>query len=416
MRKVIHDLAIVRRNPVFRRFWLGILISRAGDAFTTVALSWLVLTIAGPAQLGVVLLCFGLPRIFSAPVAGRLLDRFQPRVLLGWDNALRGALVALLPLFSAVDLLNVPIICVIAACCAALSAVTEVAEGSLVPRLVENADLEPANALLGANWELAYIVGPPVSGLIVAWAGVAPALVVDALSFALMSLICFKLPRVPQTPSNEQPTSFFRKWIGTGALFRLPAVLTLTLATVGFLFMNGMVEVLYPVFSRDGLRAGSDAYGVLVGVTGAGALLGVVFGQALFRRLRPHVKIALAIAGGAPFFGLLALTDNVAVAAVLVGVASFLWGPYYVVERSLVQRLIPEDMRGQVMGSRTAISSLGFPLGSAAAGAVMAGAGIGTVIAVMTAVYLVLAAVPLLSSAVRKAVAAREDQTSAASR
>ncbi|MCP2253687.1 putative arabinose efflux permease, MFS family [Prauserella aidingensis] len=416
MRKVIHDLAIVRRNPVFRRFWLGMLISRAGDAFTTVALSWLVLTVAGPAQLGVVLLCFGLPRIFSAPVAGQLLDRFQPRLLLGWDNALRGALVALLPLLAAVELLSVPVICVIAAFCATLSAVTEVAEGALVPRLVDDADLESANALLGANWELAYIVGPPVSGLIVAWAGASPALIVDALSFGLMSLICFGLPRLGKT-SAEQPAGFLKKWLGAGALFRLPAVLTLTLTTLVFLFLSGMIEVFYPVFSRDGLQAGSGAYGLLVGVAGCGALLGVVVGPALLRTRRPAVKIALAVGSGAPFFGLLALTDNVAVAIALVGVAAFLWGPYFVVERSLVQRLVPEDLRGQVMGARTAVTSLGFPLGSAAGGAVLAGVSVKAVILAMTLAYVALALVPVLSGAVRKAASVRQAvHTSAASR
>ena len=44
------------------------LISRAGDAFTTVALSWVVLTLAGPVQLGIVLACFGLPRVVSGPI------------------------------------------------------------------------------------------------------------------------------------------------------------------------------------------------------------------------------------------------------------------------------------------------------------------------------------------------------------
>jgi hypothetical protein len=109
-------------------------------------------------------------------------------------------------------------------------------------------------------------------------------------------------------------------------------------------------------------------------------------------------------------------TDNVAVAVVLVGVASFLWGPYYVVERSLVQRLIPEHLRGQVMGARTAVSSLGFPLGSAAAGAVMAGASIDSAILAMTLAYIALALVPLLSGAVRKAVVAREAAQTSASR
>jgi hypothetical protein len=47
-----HYVQLARR-PAFRRFWLGMMISRAGDAFTTVAVSWVVLDIAGPLQLGV---------------------------------------------------------------------------------------------------------------------------------------------------------------------------------------------------------------------------------------------------------------------------------------------------------------------------------------------------------------------------
>ncbi|MGD0243947.1 MAG: hypothetical protein ABSB59_27020 [Streptosporangiaceae bacterium] len=94
MRQTLQQGRRVLRHQAFRRFWLGMMISRAGDAFTLVALSWVVLGIAGPAQLGVVLMCFGLPRIVSGPVAGRLLDGTRPRLLLAADNAARGLLIA----------------------------------------------------------------------------------------------------------------------------------------------------------------------------------------------------------------------------------------------------------------------------------------------------------------------------------
>ncbi|CAL9571988.1 Enterobactin exporter EntS [Actinosynnema sp. ALI-1.44] len=404
MRETLHNLALVRRNPRFRRFWLGMLISRTGDAFTTVALSWLVLTIAGPAELGVVLLCFGLPRLVSGPVAGRLLDRFQPRVLLGWDNALRGVLIALLPLLDAVGVLSIPLICVIAVLSAVLSSVTEVAESALVPRLVRDRELEAANSLLGVNWEIAYIAGPPLSGLFIAWVGAPTALVVDALSFGVMSAICFGLPRIDQSaPESAGPEGFFRKWLGVGELFRLPAVLVLTASTVGFLFLQGMSEVFFPVYSRDGLGAGPEVYGVIVGAASVGALLGVVFGPSVYGRLRPHVKMSAVLIGGAPLFGLLAVVDHVLAAAALLGVAAFLWGPYYVFERSLAQRLTPQHVRGRVMGARTAISSLGFPLGSATAGALFARVDLDVVIVGMAAAYVVLGVLPLLSGALRRA-------------
>jgi MFS family permease len=410
MREVIHNLALVKRNQVFRRFWLGMLISRSGDAFTTVALSWLVLTIAGPAQLGIVLLCFGLPRLVSAPIAGRLLDRFQPRVLLGCDNALRGVLIGLLPLLNALGVLSITAICVIAALSAALSSVTEVAESALVPRLVEDRELEAANSLLGVNWEIAYIAGPPLSGLFIASIGAPSALVVDALSFGVMSAICFSLPAIEVVgQESERPQSFFRRWLGSGALFRLPAVLVLTASTVGFLFLQGMSEVFYPVFSRDGLAAGPGAYGLLVGATGAGALLGVVFGQSVFGRLKPHLRISAVLIGGAPLFAVLAFIDNLVAAVLLVGVAAFLWGPYYVFERSLAQRLTPAHVRGQVMGARTAISSLGFPLGSATAGLLFEHLELRVVILAMAGTYVMLGLLPLTARALRESSTATAD-------
>jgi MFS family permease len=87
LRKTIQRYLQVARHRTFRRFWLGMMISRAGDAFTAVALSWVVLGLAGPVQLGIVLMCFGLPRVVSGPVAGRILDRIDPRPLLAADNA-----------------------------------------------------------------------------------------------------------------------------------------------------------------------------------------------------------------------------------------------------------------------------------------------------------------------------------------
>ena len=187
MRQTLHRGRQVFRRRAFRRFWLGMLISRAGDAFTLVALSWVVLGIAGPAQLGVVLMCFGLPRIVSGPVAGRLLDGTRPRLLLAADNAARGLLIAAVPVLLWQHRLAVADLYVIAAVCALLSAVTEVAESSLVPRLVADDELDAANSLLAANWELASIAGPAVAGLIVATVGAPLALLLDAGSFAVMT-------------------------------------------------------------------------------------------------------------------------------------------------------------------------------------------------------------------------------------
>jgi predicted MFS family arabinose efflux permease len=403
VRKTLQGYLRVGRRKEFRRFWLGMMISRAGDAFTAVALSWVVLDIAGPVQLGLVLACFGLPRIVGGPVAGRLLDRSRPRLLLAADNAARGLLIAVVPILLWRHHLVVADLYGIAAVSALLSSVTEVAEAALVPRLVDDDQLDAANSLLSANWELAYIVGPAVAGVIVATVGAPLALLLDAVSFAVMSAICLALPSLrPSGQVTPADAKARRNWLGLGILLRFPAVLILSGCGFGMLFLDGVATVLYPVYCRTFLHVGPGGYGVLVSAAGVGALLGVVAGVGLFGRLPPSLRIGAVICGGAPLFGLLRLAPDLAAAVVLLGLAAFAWGPYYVFERTLLQRLVPDDMRSRVAGARMTISSLGFPLGSAIGGALIGGIGAPSVIVAIACSYLALGLLPLLAPPLRR--------------
>jgi len=391
----------VARRPAFRRFWLGMMISRAGDAFTTVAVSWVVLDIAGPLQLGVVLMCFGLPRVVSGPLAGHVLDRPDPRLLLAADNAVRGMLIAVVPVLLWLHHLIVADLYGIAVLSALCSAVTEVGEAALVPRMVDDDHLEGANSLLAANWELAAIAGPVVAGVIVAAVGAGLALLLDAVSFAVMSALCLALPAFRPVspvraagPGSRAPD---RNWLGLGILLRFPAVLLLTACSVGMLGLDGIATVLYPVYCRTFLHVSAAGYGVLVSGAGVGALAGVVAGPVLFGRLPPRWRISGAIAAGAPLFALLRWAPDLPVAAILLGLATFGWGPYFAFDRTMMQRLVPDDVRSRLAGARMTISSLGFPLGSAIGGALIGAAGVPVMILAVGGGYLALGTLPLLA-------------------
>jgi predicted MFS family arabinose efflux permease len=389
----------VARRPAFRRFWLGMMISRAGDAFTTVAVSWVVLSIAGPLQLGVVLMCFGLPRVVSGPIAGRVLDRPDPRLLLAADNAARGLLISVVPVLLWLHHLVVADLYGIAVASALCSAVTEVGEAALVPRMVDDEHLEGANSLLAANWELAAIAGPLVSGVIVAAVGAGLALLLDAVSFAVMSALCLALPAFrPASPVRSASRAADRNWLGLGILLRFPAVLLLTACSVGMLCLDGIATVLYPVYCRTFLHVSAAGYGVLVSAAGAGALLGVIAGPVLFGRLPPRWRISGAIAAGAPLFALLRWAPDLPVAAILLGLATFGWGPYFAFDRTMMQRLVPDDVRSRLAGARMTISSLGFPLGSAIGGALIGVVGVPVMILAVGGAYLALGTLPLFAN------------------
>ncbi len=397
MRETIQRYLQVGRHRAFRRFWLGMMISRAGDAFTAVALSWVVLSISGPVQLGIVLACFGLPRVVSGPIAGRVLDQRNPRLLLAADNAARGILIAIVPVLLWLHHLVVAELYAIAVASALCSALTKVAEGSLVPRMVDDEHLEGANTLLTANWEVAGIAGPAISGIIIATLGAGYALVLDAASFAVMSALCLRLPAFRPVRTVEPSPPQARRRAGLGILFRYPAAAVLTVCSVGLLGLDGMATVLYPVYCRTFLHVSAVGYGALVSASCVGALLGIIVAPALFGRLPLGWRIGGAICVSAPLFWLLRLAPDLPVAAVLLGLATFCSAPYFAFDRTLMQRLVPEDVLGRLAGARMTVSSLGFPLGSAIGGGLIGAAGVPAVILVIAAAFLALGALPPLA-------------------
>jgi hypothetical protein len=95
------------------------------------------------------------------------------------------------------------------------------------------------------------------------------------------------------------------------------------------------------------------------------------------------------------------VAPDLPVAAGLLGLAMFAWGPYYVFDRTLVQRLVPDEMRSRLVGARMTISSLGFPLGSAAGGAVLGALGAPDVVVAVACCYLALGLLPLFAPGLR---------------
>ena len=110
------------RHPAFRRLWLGLSVSYLGDQFTIIALLWFVLQLTGSgAAVGLVILCFGLPGVITGAILGRLLDRYQPRLVMGFDNLASAALIAAIPTLYALAWLQLWHVLVLASLAGALS-------------------------------------------------------------------------------------------------------------------------------------------------------------------------------------------------------------------------------------------------------------------------------------------------------
>src|SRR5262249_33909494 len=135
-----------------------------------------------------------------------------------------------------------------------------------------------------------------------------------------------------------------------------------------FFFSYGPLEAALPVYSSQTLRANAAGYGVLWTGFGIGAFAGVLTLTKLSRRWQPSLALPMiaVLWGGllCPLF----FIRQLPLAMLFLGAAGASWAPYTPMETTVLQRLVPAEMRGQVFGARHSLVAAAAPLGAAFGG------------------------------------------------
>jgi predicted MFS family arabinose efflux permease len=360
-------LRLLKQSAPFRRLWLGMLVSALGDSLTSVALVWIVyeLTASGSA-IGLLLLFYLLPPTLTSLVFGSLFDRLEPRTIMIWDNVLRALLVLTIPLLFTLGILQVWMLYAFALLAGALAPASEIGTRVMIPHLVNDSDLESANAAWAFTWQVSSVIGPGLAGLLIAALGGAWVLVLDAFSFLVLVGMLLTLPkfRHDKTVLEER---FLDRFAGLGTLWKYPAVVVVTFLTFVFYLAYGPLEVAAPVYSDQVLKAGPQGYGLMWSAIGVGTLFGVALAGVLARFKAGLVLPLIALLWGVCLLPL-GFTASLPLTLFCLVLGGVIWGPYTVLETSLIQRVVPAALHGRVFGARLALIAPSVPIGAALAG------------------------------------------------
>ena len=394
-------LDLFRRNRALTRLLAGEFVSGIGDWLYLVAILVVVYAASESAVLlGVIGAARIVPYIVLSVPAGMVVDRFDRRMVLLVTDVARGVLMLVLAALVMVDA-GVVLIVAVSILAACFSTFFGPAISALLPTLVDETDLGPANSAWATLDNVAFIVGPALAGGLIAAGGLSVAFLLNALSFAVVAVILWRLPSTGKPaagdatavpPQAEEGPAPKASW---GQLWRpLVGPFVLDSATS---FVFGGLGVLTVIIAIDVLGAGEAGTGYLNAATGVGGVVaGIGAGALLARQLR----VPMLLGGGVAAAGLvfLALAGNLLLAMLAIGVAVAGALLLDVVNTTLIQRIVPDELRGRAMGTlqmSTAIfyaaGSLTLPLMSATLGMATVLVASGVVIAVGVAAALVLA-------------------------
>jgi MFS family permease len=364
------NLQVLRRRD-FRLMLLGEGVSVLGDRMVAVALAFAVIQLGGSvSEVGLVLAAGWAPLALTVLAGGVVADRTSRRAVMVSADLVRilsQGTMAVLLIGGAAEIWML----------AALAGITGAATGffnpaatGLLPQVVRDEELQPANALLATSISASEILGPALAGVLVAAAGAGWAIAVDAGTFAI-SALCLTMLR-PRTREAREPSSFLydlregwlafrsRRWVWTVVAYFALANLTWS-----------AWSALGPTVAERDL-GGAAVWGTILAAMGIGALGGSIVAT----RARPRRPLLLvALLEG--LFGLPLLFLAAAAPAPLIACSAFLAGIALMLGNSVwestLQRHIPDEWLSRVSAYDWFGSFASYPLGLAGWG-LLAGA------------------------------------------
>lgn len=354
------------RGKNYRLFFIGQGISLIGTWMQQAALGWLIYRLTNsPFWLGALGFANQFPIFVVAPFGGVLADRWDRRRALIAIQTLEMVQAGVLAAFVLSGRITPEWILILTLVSGVLSAFEIPTRQAYVVEMVEHpSDLSNAIALNSTLFNSARLIGPVVAGVIIAVMGEGVCFLVNALSFLAVvgSLWAMRTPRKKSAPSEAPIWTDLRAGVVYAYHF-LPIRATLVLLAVMSL-IGTQPSVLMPLFAKDILHGDAHTQGLLLGASGLGATIGVLY----LASRRSVLGLGRVIVTGGALFGVglmgFALSSVLTLSLAAMLLSGFGLITLYAASNTVLQTIVDEDKRGRVMSLYSMAFVGAAPLGS----------------------------------------------------
>jgi len=357
-------------------YWVGLAFYVLGHRAEYVTFAWITWEVThDPLALGYLGLAQGVPLVVFQLVGGVLADRTDRlRLLIGTQILTAGTLtVAFLLTF--LGLVRIEHLLVLAALSNTFRAFDEPSRMALITQLVDRERLPNAVALGSIPWQAGRMIGPSITGILIAAFGGTVGFGLAAGASCVALVLYSRLEPTGEPPLGDGRSVFRQLLEGLSFVGRNFVLSSL----IGLALFNSVFGLSYitllPVFADRYFGAGSAGYGLLSAAHGLGALIGTLTLATIAHRIRRPGTALLAGAAAMGVF-LMAFAGSPAMglampALVLVGFTN----TFYLTQvTTLVQETVPDRLRGRVMSLYALCWNL-MPLGGLLAAVLAASAG-----------------------------------------
>ncbi|MBC7591741.1 MAG: MFS transporter [Salinibacterium sp.] len=397
------------RSSAFRRVWGAGAFSSLGAEIGELAIPVLALITLGAsaAEFSFVRAALLAPYLLLTLWLGVLVDRMPRRPLMIFADLARGALLLVVCALALTGWLSVPGLIAAAALIGGLTVLYSLADFSFLPLVVGDSALIDANARITATQSVIGVAGVGAGGLLVQALTAPIALVLNAVGYLVSGVLVSRV-KVPERrrPAAGSTSVFAEARLGVAVLLRHRVLRALVSEASIWNFGNEVLAIALSVLLLRDYGYGPVILGLILMALGVGAFVGSIVSQRLTARFGYGRSLiaALLLGNTAPVAGVLAASapgwSGMVGLAVAFLISGFGIGVANSQAVSLRQLATSSELRGRVNAGYRLISWGLLSLGAVAGGAIATALG-PWIAALIGAVLMATATVPVLLSPVR---------------
>jgi MFS family permease len=358
------------RHRNFKLFFGGQIISLVGTWMQTVAQAWLVYRMTGSSVLlGVLGFVGQIPIFLLSPLAGLAADRWPRRRVVIATQTASMLLAFILAALTMTGRIRVWEIIILATMLGIVNAFDVPARQSFLIEMVGREDLLNAIALNSSMFNGARVAGPAIAAAVVAMVGEGWCFLLNGVSYfaVIAGLFLMRIEKAYAVHDGATPIEKLREGLRFVRHTKPIRALLDLVAIVSFMALS--YTVLMPIFADRILHGGVNAYGTLMGAVGVGAMFGAL-ALAMRQQLRGLGNIVAYSATGLGIsLVLFSASHWYWLSFAILVISGFTMMMQFTATNTLIQAMVPDQLRGRVM-SIYSMMFLGMsPLGSLLAGA-----------------------------------------------
>ncbi|MGH7265240.1 MAG: MFS transporter [Candidatus Rokuibacteriota bacterium] len=361
------------RERDYAVYWVGLVFYVLGHRAEYVTFAWITWEVTqDPLSLGYLGLAQGVPLVVFQLFGGVLADRTDRLRLLIGTQVLTAATLTLAFGLTVLGLVRLPHLLALAALSNTFRAFDEPSRMALIPQLVDRERLPNAIALGSIPWQAGRMIGPSITGVLIAAFG-------GAVGFGLAAAAsCVALLLYSRLRVRGEPLAGDRRRVVAQLVEGLSFVghHFVFASLIGLALFNALFGVSYitllPIYADRYFGAGSSGYGALNAAHGVGALLGTLTMATVAHRVARPGR-ALLIAAACLGFLLIGFSRSPGMwpALPILGLVGYSNTLYLTHVSTLLQQKVPDQLRGRVMALYALCWNL-LPLGGLLSGVLAA--------------------------------------------